>query len=120
MFGERNKTMDMLIFLIIAFITGSIGASLAGSSRIGCLGSIFVGLIGSWVGKFIATKFNLPEIFALHIRGYAYPIIWSIVGAIICVAVLHLFLFRRVKGPECFFSFFPSFYSWASRSVVPT
>jgi uncharacterized membrane protein YeaQ/YmgE (transglycosylase-associated protein family) len=87
--------MDMLIFLIIAFITGSIGASLAGSSRIGCLGSIFVGLIGSWVGNFIATKFNLPVIFALHIRGHEYPIIWSIAGAVICVAVLHLIGGRR-------------------------
>jgi uncharacterized membrane protein YeaQ/YmgE (transglycosylase-associated protein family) len=82
--------MDILILLIIAAITGSIGAHLAGGSRLGCLGAIFVGLIGSYVGSFVAAKLNLPVIFALHVRGHAFPIIWSIVGAIICVAVLHL------------------------------
>lgn len=87
--------MDMLILLIIAFITGSIGARLAGVSSIGCLGSIFVGLVGSYVGSYVATKLHLPVIFALHVGGHAFPVIWSIIGAIICVVVLHLFVGRR-------------------------
>lgn len=87
--------MDTVILLIIALITGSIGAHLAGASRLGCLGSIFVGLIGSYVGSFIAAKLHLPVIFAIHVGGHAFPIIWSIVGAIICVAVIHLIGGRR-------------------------
>jgi uncharacterized membrane protein YeaQ/YmgE (transglycosylase-associated protein family) len=87
--------MDLLILLVIAAITGSIGAHLAGVSRLGCLGSIFIGLIGSYVGSYIATKLHLPVIFALHVGGHSFPIIWSIVGAIICVAALHLLMGGR-------------------------
>jgi uncharacterized membrane protein YeaQ/YmgE (transglycosylase-associated protein family) len=87
--------MDLLILLVIAFITGSIGAHLAGVSRLGCLGSIFVGLVGSYVGSFVATKLHLPVIFALHVGGHAFPIIWSIVGSIICVVALHLLIGGR-------------------------
>ncbi|MHC9544848.1 MAG: GlsB/YeaQ/YmgE family stress response membrane protein [Vulcanimicrobiota bacterium] len=82
--------MDLLILLIIAFLTGSIGARLAGASWLGCLGTIFVGLIGSYVGSFLATKLHLPVIFALHVGNHSFPIIWSILGAIICVALLNL------------------------------
>ncbi len=82
--------MDLLIILIIALITGSIGARLGGASWLGCLGTIFIGLIGSYVGSFIATKLHLPVIFALNVGGHSFPIIWSIVGAIVCVALLNI------------------------------
>ncbi|MDQ7825109.1 MAG: GlsB/YeaQ/YmgE family stress response membrane protein [Candidatus Eremiobacteraeota bacterium] len=89
--------MDLLIRIIIAFITGSIGAGLAGGggSRLGCLGAIFIGFLGSYVGSFVAAKLHLPVIFALQVGGHAYPIIWAIGGAIICVALLNLITRRR-------------------------
>lgn len=79
---------SMILLLIIASICGSVGAGLAGSSKKGCLGSIALGFIGSFLGQYIANKFSLPEFFSLKIGGESFPVIWSIVGSAIFVAVL--------------------------------
>jgi uncharacterized membrane protein YeaQ/YmgE (transglycosylase-associated protein family) len=79
-----------IILLIIAAICGSVGQAIAGYSLGGCLVSIVVGFIGAVIGEWLAGKLDLPAIFVVRVQGEAFPIIWSIVGAIIFTVIIGL------------------------------
>jgi uncharacterized membrane protein YeaQ/YmgE (transglycosylase-associated protein family) len=82
--------IDILISLIIAGIAGSIGRSLSGFSRGGCIISIVVGFIGAIIGTWLARELQLPDPFMITIRGTSYNILWTIIGAVIFTALLSL------------------------------
>ena len=82
--------IDILISLIIAGIAGSIGRSLSGFSRGGCIISIVVGFIGAIIGTWLARELQLPDPFVIVIRGASYNILWTIIGAVIFTAALSL------------------------------
>lgn len=82
--------IDILISLIIAGIAGSIGRSLSGFSRGGCIISIVVGFIGAIIGTWLARELQLPDPFVIVIRGTSYNILWTIIGAVIFTAALSL------------------------------
>jgi uncharacterized membrane protein YeaQ/YmgE (transglycosylase-associated protein family) len=88
--------VSLVILLIVAGICGSIGQAIAGFSRGGCLVSIALGFIGALLGMWIAGRIGLPELFAVDIGGEHFPIIWSIIGSAIFVAVISLFTRRYV------------------------
>lgn len=80
--------------LLIAGICGAIGQAIAGYSRGGCLASIAVGFIGSLVGMWLARILGLPELFMINVGGETFPIIWSIIGAALFVAIISMFARR--------------------------
>ena len=82
--------IDILISLIIAGIAGSIGRSLSGFSRGGCIISIVVGFIGAIIGTWLARELQLPDPLPITIRGTSYNLLWTIIGAVIFTAVLSL------------------------------
>lgn len=84
-----------LLLLLIAAICGSIAQALVGYSHGGCLVSAALGLIGALIGNWLAQMLDLPYGFAINIDGQEFPIIWSILGATLFVAVLNLLTFRR-------------------------
>jgi uncharacterized membrane protein YeaQ/YmgE (transglycosylase-associated protein family) len=86
---------SLIVLLIVAGICGGIGKSLAGYGNGGCLASIALGFIGSFLGVWIADKFDLPRMFTINIGGRAFPILWSIIGSALFVAVLSLISRRR-------------------------
>ena len=88
--------VSFLILLLVAGICGSIGQAIVGYSRGGCLVSIALGFIGALFGMWLAKALGLPELFAIQIGGKSFPIIWSIIGSAIFVAILSLFTRRRV------------------------
>jgi len=87
--------LELLLLLLISGICGSIAQALVGFSRGGCLLSIAVGFIGALLGSWIARKLALPDFFVLNIGGTDFPVVWSIIGAVIFVAVLSLIVPRR-------------------------
>jgi uncharacterized membrane protein YeaQ/YmgE (transglycosylase-associated protein family) len=91
--------LEFIILLIVAGICGAIGQAITGFSRGGILVSIALGFIGALLGMWIARAMNLPELFALQIGDTTFPIIWSIIGAALFVAVLSLFT-RPWYGPR--------------------
>jgi uncharacterized membrane protein YeaQ/YmgE (transglycosylase-associated protein family) len=82
--------LEFLLLLVIAGICGSIGQAIGGSSRGGCLVSIALGFIGALIGTWLARTLHLPELFAVTISGKSFPIIWSIIGSALFVAVISL------------------------------
>jgi uncharacterized membrane protein YeaQ/YmgE (transglycosylase-associated protein family) len=87
----------LLVLLVVAGVCGAIGQSIAGYSRTGCVGSIALGFIGALLGSWLQRLIGLPEIFALHVGGERFPVIWSIIGSSLFVAVISLFTRRRGK-----------------------
>jgi uncharacterized membrane protein YeaQ/YmgE (transglycosylase-associated protein family) len=82
---------SFLILLLVAGVCGSVGQALAGYSRAGCLGSIALGFIGALLGMWLATALDLPELLAIQIAPEtSFPILWSIIGAALFVALLGL------------------------------
>lgn len=83
--------LELFLLLVVAGICGAIGEAIAGFSHLGCLTSIALGFIGALLGTWLARTLNLPEIFALKIGAMRFPIIWSIIGASLFIAILGLF-----------------------------
>lgn len=81
---------DILILLLVAGICGSLGQAIAGYSRGGCLVSIALGFVGALLGMWLARMMGLPELFPVSIGGTRFPIIWSIIGSALFVAVITL------------------------------
>jgi uncharacterized membrane protein YeaQ/YmgE (transglycosylase-associated protein family) len=84
----------LLLLLLVAGICGTIGRSLVGYSHVGCLGSIVLGFIGAALGMWIARVLHLPAMVVWNVGGESFPVVWSIAGSALFVAVLS-FLTRR-------------------------
>lgn len=82
--------LELLLLLFIAGICGSIGQSIAGYSRGGCVVAIVVGFIGALLGTWLSAQIGLPELFNVSVGGNQFPIIWSIIGSVIFVVVVGL------------------------------
>jgi uncharacterized membrane protein YeaQ/YmgE (transglycosylase-associated protein family) len=86
----------LLVLIVIAAVCGAVGKALAGGTQGGLAASIALGFIGALLGPWVARQLSLSEPFVLHVSGgQSFPIVWSIVGAALFVALLHLISGRR-------------------------
>jgi uncharacterized membrane protein YeaQ/YmgE (transglycosylase-associated protein family) len=85
----------LIVLLVIAALCGAVARAIAGDVRGGCLVSTALGFIGALLGPWIAQQFHLPEPFMLRIAGQSFPVLWSIIGASVFVAIIHLVSRRR-------------------------
>ena len=77
----------LLLLLIIAGICGAVGRALGGGTG----GSFIVSIA---VGLFMANTLHLPEILAVNIEGRPFPIVWSIIGGALLVALVNAIAYR--------------------------
>jgi uncharacterized membrane protein YeaQ/YmgE (transglycosylase-associated protein family) len=82
--------IDLIVLLIIAGLCGALGQAITGFSRGGCLVSIALGFIGALLGMWLARNLGLPELFSVQIGTTSFPIVWSIIGSALFVAVIAL------------------------------
>jgi uncharacterized membrane protein YeaQ/YmgE (transglycosylase-associated protein family) len=82
--------VGLLVLLVIAGICGAVGKALGGGTRGGVIVSIAVGFIGALLGMVIAGALRLPELLMVSVEGRPFPILWSIIGAALFVALLQL------------------------------
>jgi uncharacterized membrane protein YeaQ/YmgE (transglycosylase-associated protein family) len=87
--------VSILILLLIAAVCGFLGQAIAGVGRGGLLVSIVLGFIGALLGSWMASNMGLPELFNINVGGQSFPILWSIIGAALFVALLSLITRRR-------------------------
>jgi uncharacterized membrane protein YeaQ/YmgE (transglycosylase-associated protein family) len=80
----------LLVLIVIAAICGAVGKALAGGGPGGLITSIALGFIGALLGPWVAHQLHLSEPLVLHVSGQSFPIVWSIIGAAVFVALLHL------------------------------
>ncbi len=82
--------LEFLVLLLIAGICGAVGEAIAGYSHLGCFASVGLGFIGALLGTWLARHLGLAEFFAIKIGAVTFPVIWSIIGAAIFVAIVGL------------------------------
>jgi len=82
--------LDLVVLLIIAGVCGALGQAISGFSRGGCLVSIALGFIGAVLGMWLARQLGLPELFSIRIGTTSFPIVWSIIGSALFVAIIAL------------------------------
>jgi len=80
----------LLIMLLIAGVCGAIGRALGGGTSGGVIVSIAVGFVGALFGTFIAAQLRMPELLVVRVDHQSFPILWSIIGAALFVALIHL------------------------------
>jgi uncharacterized membrane protein YeaQ/YmgE (transglycosylase-associated protein family) len=87
--------VELLLLLLVAGVCGAVGQAIGGFSRGGCLVSIALGFIGALVGIWLARALGLPEPLPIEIGGRTFPVVWSIIGSALFVAVIGLLTRRR-------------------------
>ncbi len=87
--------LDLIVLLVVAGLCGALGQAITGYSRGGCLVSIALGFVGAVLGVWLARALSLPELFTVHIGTTNFPIVWSIIGSAVFVAVIALLTRRR-------------------------
>ncbi|HYU98645.1 MAG TPA: GlsB/YeaQ/YmgE family stress response membrane protein [Pyrinomonadaceae bacterium] len=87
--------LDVIVLLLIAGVCGALGQAISGFSRGGCLVSIALGFIGAVLGMWLARQMGLPELFSIQIGTTRFPIVWSIIGSALFVALITLVTRRR-------------------------
>ncbi len=90
----------LLILIVIAAVCGALGQAIAGNVRGGLIVSIVLGFIGALLGPWVARSLDLPEPLMVTIGGHPFPVLWSIIGAALFVAIIHLVSRRRWSPPR--------------------
>jgi len=101
--GKRRDAKAMTLFgllflLAVAGLCGSLGSALAGYSHMGCLSCIVLGFIGAWLGSWFASELHLPALYVLRVRGEAFPVVWSVIGAAAFSGVTSMLTARNPHG----------------------
>jgi uncharacterized membrane protein YeaQ/YmgE (transglycosylase-associated protein family) len=83
----------MLTYIIVLIIVGLIAGAIArllvpGRDRMGILGTIILGIVGSFVGGFLWNLFDYHRLAPTHFHTVG--IIGSIIGAIIVLLIMRL------------------------------
>jgi len=86
---------QLLLLIVIAAVCGAIGKAIGGGVRGGLIVSTVLGFIGALLGPWVAHRLGLPEPFMIMIGGHPFPVLWSIIGAALFVALIHLLSRRR-------------------------
>lgn len=81
---------EFIVLIIIAGVCGALGQAITGYSAGGCLVSIALGFIGALIGVWLARQLGLPELFSVDVGATSFPILWSIIGSALFVAVISL------------------------------
>jgi uncharacterized membrane protein YeaQ/YmgE (transglycosylase-associated protein family) len=88
----------LVIYLIIAGVCGAIGRAIGGGTGGGFIVSIAVGFVGALLGSYIAHAVHLPELLVITVDRHPFPILWSIIGAAVFVAIVHLLSGRSLRS----------------------
>jgi len=80
----------LLVLLVVAGICGALGRAIGGGTGGGFFVSIAVGYIGALLGMVVAHLLRLPELLVVTVDRHPFPILWSIIGAALFVALIHL------------------------------
>ncbi|HKX33584.1 MAG TPA: hypothetical protein VJ302_38250 [Blastocatellia bacterium] len=92
--GDEMVLESFLLILLLTAICGAIGQALTGYSDRGIVSTIAVGFIGALLGIVLSGVLKLWELFPLSIGGFRFPVIWSIIGAIVISVLFDAILGR--------------------------
>lgn len=80
----------LLGWILLGLIAGWLAGKIARGRGFGCIGDIVLGLIGSVIGGWLFTKLGI-----VHANTFLFSLAAATVGAVILVAIAHLFFGGR-------------------------
>jgi uncharacterized membrane protein YeaQ/YmgE (transglycosylase-associated protein family) len=81
--------LEFVVYLVIAGVCGAVARALGGGTAGGFIISILLGFLGAFVGTWVARMLHLPELLIVAVAGHPFPIVWSVLGGLILVAIAH-------------------------------
>ncbi len=81
--------LEFILYLVIAGVCGAIARAVVGGTAGGFVVSILVGFLGAFFGVWLSRMMRLPRLFVVAIQGHPFPIVWSIIGGMLLVALAH-------------------------------
>jgi uncharacterized membrane protein YeaQ/YmgE (transglycosylase-associated protein family) len=83
------SVLELIVYLSIAGICGVIASAIAGGTPGGFVVSILLGFLGAFFGTWLAHMIHLPDLIEVRVGGHPFPILWSILGGVVLVALAH-------------------------------
>src|SRR5882762_7531247 len=80
-------------WLLIGLLAGWLAGKMARGRGFGCIGDIWIGLIGSVIGGWIFTQVGI-----VHTNTFLYSLAAATIGAVLLVSVAHLFFWGKNWG----------------------
>jgi uncharacterized membrane protein YeaQ/YmgE (transglycosylase-associated protein family) len=90
--------LELIVYLVIAGVCGSVARAFAGGTGGGFVISLLVGFLGAFAGTWAARQLHLPALLVVTIGGHPFPVVWSIVGGIVLVAIAHALMRPHYSG----------------------
>lgn len=92
LFSDRVVVIEwwprgIIAWLFLGLVAGWLAGKLARGRGFGCIGDIILGLIGSVVGGWIFTKLGIVS----PANSFLYSLAAATLGAVILVAIAHIF-----------------------------
>ena len=87
--------MGIIVFLVVGGIVGWLASQLMHRNE-GLIASIVIGIVGSFIGGFVSMMLTGSDKSYLGFSLTSF--VWSLVGAIVLVALLNVFSGRRASG----------------------
>ena len=84
MVGSNNAVLNILVWIIVGLIAGSLASRLVTGKGKGCLVDIVIGVLGALIGGWLADRLNISINIGIPLIG---QIIVAFVGAVILLLV---------------------------------
>ncbi|HSW37942.1 MAG TPA: hypothetical protein VLL97_00445 [Acidobacteriota bacterium] len=86
------NAIDFPLIFLVAVVMGTLAQLTSSYSKGGWLSNLGIGFLGAFAGVAAARKLDAPEIYNLAIGVVSFPIIYSVIGAVIFLAAAGLFV----------------------------
>jgi uncharacterized membrane protein YeaQ/YmgE (transglycosylase-associated protein family) len=91
-----DALISLLVLLVIAGICGAIAEWIVGFSPGGFIVSIIVGLLGAYLGSWLAGRLGFPSVLSVSALlpgtggGLSFDVLWAILGSILLLLIISL------------------------------
>jgi uncharacterized membrane protein YeaQ/YmgE (transglycosylase-associated protein family) len=87
--------IEILLTSVVAVVCAMLGLSTSKYSRGGCIVYMAFAFIGAFLGTWVSRTLGFDKVPDLTIGSSNFPIIWSLVGSVLLVAVIGLLVRQR-------------------------
>jgi uncharacterized membrane protein YeaQ/YmgE (transglycosylase-associated protein family) len=82
--------LELIVLLVIAGIAGAVAEFIVGFTPGGFLVSIILGVIGAYIGRWLAQRLHLPMLLPITVGTQTIELVWTILGALVLVGLVSL------------------------------
>lgn len=94
--------IGFLLLILVGAICGAIAEFIVGWSPGGFIAAAVIGVLGAFLGGWLAPMIGLPSLLAVRIESYSIEIVWSILGAVALLLVMSAIRRSRYSSRRSF------------------